>query len=112
MTQKHQAWVELYEYASYGGRILSVVGEKGSELGDYRRISVQGRAFNDVMSSARFHLPEGVIYRLYKALNFKQNEGYLDLAGTGEVREIEDFTLINFNGTRFENGISSSRCVS
>ena len=103
------AWVDLYEYANFGGRVMSLVSEKGSALADYRRISVQGRAFNDVASSVRFQLPEGVAYRLFKDRNFRGK--FLELGGTGEVREFHDFALINFGGTLFENGISSSRYV-
>lgn len=104
ITDTREAWVDLYEHDNFSGRCLSLRGKKFTSFRNYSRISVHGGAFNDKVSSARFQLPPGEVYRLFEHRNFEGS--HFDLQGTGAIAEIRNFHTLNF-GDR----VSSSRFV-
>jgi hypothetical protein len=107
-TDAH-AWVDLFEDEEFRGRRLSVIGRGEASISDYGKISVQGRSFDDTVSSVRFQLPRGWTYRLYKYKGYElsgNNRDYIDLQGTGAVEEIAAFR--NEKKT-FGDSVSSSR---
>jgi hypothetical protein len=67
---------------------------------------VEGASFNDAVSSARWQIPDGRVYRLYAARGYDEAERVLDLEGNGRVREIADFKSRSFN-----DRVSSSRWI-
>lgn len=106
-----KAWIDLFEEPKFGGRRLSILGEKESGIADYGKIFVQGGDFNDKVSSVKYQIPSGYVYRLYKDKAFKGNrlgEDFLELVGTGRVKMTEDFRA---ESEKFENKISSSRFI-
>jgi hypothetical protein len=116
-TQEHpetvdklaDAWIELFEHKDLEGRRLTVRGRSESKIEDYNKVRVQGGSFNDKVSSARFQLPAGQIYRLYKDTRFRGDtpgKHFVDLVGTGKVETIRNFAQIDFG-----DKVSSSRYV-
>jgi hypothetical protein len=101
-----EAWIDLFDHTDFQGRRLRVRGRTGADHRDYGRIAVEGRSFDDAVSSARWQLPEGGVYRLYAAPGYREDEGVLDLEGTGRVEEIR-----SFKARRFNDRVSSSRWV-
>ena len=104
ITQLNQAWVELYDDNTFTDRRLTV---NGSSLGisNYKNITVEGqRGFGDKVSSARYMIPTGYIYRLYENDSYKGKT--LDLVGTGQIEEIADF-----NSRGFNDKVSSSKFI-
>lgn len=102
-------WIELHERPGFDGRCLSVFGPAEANIPDYSRIYVQGGDFDPVVSSVRFQLRPGAVYRLFRAPGFQGTVAgvdYLDLVGTGDVVEVPDLTLDAF---RFAYRIRSSR---
>jgi hypothetical protein len=104
VTKPQDGWMELFEDTYFGGRFLTITGEKESSITDYGKIRVQGSGFNDKVSSAKFQLPAGATYRLFKDKDFKGK--LIDLVGTGNVEEIADFKT-----RKIERKVSSSRFV-
>jgi hypothetical protein len=102
-------WLDLFEHDRFRGRRLSVVGTSRASIADYETINVQGDAFNDKVSSARWHLPTGSTYRLFRERNFRlsgNQRDFIDLAGTGKVEEIRDFSE---HKASFGDCVSSSK---
>lgn len=108
VTQAQDAWIDLFEHPEYNGRRLTLLGTKDDSLRDYDHIAVQGGTFNDLVSSARWQIPEGRTYRLFADAHFQEGSGFLDLVGDGTVREIEDFRTLR---PKFNDRVSSSRYV-
>ncbi len=111
--EPHESWIDLYEHNTFQGRCLSLRGNKDVKLRDYRRINVEGHPFNDLISSVRFQLPRGKVYRLYEHRNF--NGQFVDLVGTGRVVEIPDFKQFpasNGEMINFGDRVSSSDFIS
>ncbi|HSG81505.1 MAG TPA: hypothetical protein VLC48_04585 [Gemmatimonadota bacterium] len=103
------AWIELFEHKDFEGRRLTVLGRSESKIEDYDKVRVQGGSFNDKVSSVRFQIPAGQVYRLYKDARFrgdKPGKDYIDLEGTGKVETISDLAQMNFG-----DKVSSSRYV-
>lgn len=109
ITQIQDAWVDLYEHPDFQGRRLSIIGLKDEDLPDYDRISVQGSTFEDKVSSARWQVPEGRVYRLFERRGFDDRGRTLDLAGDGAVHEIANFRKLS---PKFNDVVSSSRYIS
>jgi hypothetical protein len=105
LTDMNKAWIELFEHENFDGRWLSIRGEGDSTLKDYRQISVRRKSFNDKVSSARFQIPNGKVYRLFQDRDFKGKSFVLE--GTGEVEEIQD--LKDFKKRDFGDEVSSSK---
>jgi hypothetical protein len=111
LTDPRLGWIELYEHDSYRGKRLTILGDRDASIGDYDGIFVEGGDFNDKVSSVRFHLPKNVTYRLYKDREFrgtKKGTDFIDLRGTGRVREIKDLKKAP---QKFGDKVSSSRYV-
>jgi len=113
VTKINDAWIELFEDREFRGKRLNIVGNRDSDsrFPDYNAIQVQGIGFDNALSSARFQLPRGSKYRLFKEKNFvgnRPNIDFVDLDGTGEVVEIPRFGDAPF---KFDERVSSSRYV-
>ena len=103
------SWVDLFEHDHFRGRRLSVIGTSGTDIASYDAINVQGDAFNEKVSSARWLLPAGTRYRLFREQNFRLSGGnrdHVDLNGTGKIEEIRDFKK---HTSSFGDCVSSSR---
>jgi len=93
------AWVELYQDINWQNRSL-MIDYKDRHLEYYKDFNlVEG--FNDKTSSARWTLPSGYRYTLFKDSNFGQPVVYY-LVGTGTFNDISDLDVPGF-------GISSAR---
>ncbi len=86
ITGINDAWVDMFEHDRFAGRRLSIIGKRDSRIPHFGRISVQGSAFENKVSSVRFQIPVGYDYVLYKDRNFQGDA--LVLHGTGYVEEI------------------------
>ncbi|MGD9850889.1 MAG: hypothetical protein AB7T38_06465 [Nitrospirales bacterium] len=104
ITQLNQAWVELFDDNTFKDRRLTVDGSS-TGIGNYKNITVEGqRGFGDKVSSARYMIPSGYVYRLYEHDSYKGKT--LDLVGTGRIEEIADF-----NSRGFNDKVSSSKFI-
>jgi hypothetical protein len=104
INQLSQAWVELFGDNTFKDRRLTISGTSGG-ISNYKDITVEGqRGFGDKVSSARYLIPAGYVYRLYEHDSYKGKT--LDLIGTGRVEEITDF-----NSQGFNDKVSSSTFV-
>ena len=104
ITQLNQAWVELFDDNTFKDRRLTLNGSSPG-IGNYNNITVEGqRGFGDKVSSARYMIPFGHVYRLYEHDSYKGKT--LDLVGTGRIEEIADF-----NSRGFNDKVSSSTFV-
>jgi len=99
-------WIELYEHPNFKGRRLTILGTQDGELTDYRKLAVQGGRLDNQVSSVRFQLPPGIVYRLFDGAGFKGESA--DLAGTGGVVSWPD---LRDNLPRLADRVSSSRFV-
>ncbi|MGH7553680.1 MAG: hypothetical protein ACREMQ_11705, partial [Longimicrobiales bacterium] len=102
-----RAWIELFEHAGFHGRRLTIRGVRNSRLEDYGNILVDGSGFDDKVSAARFRIPAGQTYRLFRDSNFRGGSAgadFFDLVGTGAVVEIDNLS----GGRRFGDRVSSS----
>ena len=104
-----EAWVDLFEHTGFAGRRLSIIGTKDSAIRHYGKISVQGTAFDDLISSARWQIQKGTRYVMYEHRNYKGRR--LTLRGTGRVEEISNFGMakIGSHTVDFNDKVSSSR---
>jgi hypothetical protein len=84
------AWVELYEGPHLEGATLTLrdLAARGT-LENYKRVRVGGRHFGDRARSARYQLPVGAKYTLYRHHGFK--DPIIELRGTGRVEHEPDF---------------------
>lgn len=104
INQLNQAWVELFDDNTFKDRRLTVNGSS-SGISNYKNITVDGqRGFGDKVSSARYMIPPGYVYRLYEHDSYKGKT--LDLVGTGRIEEIP-----NFKSRGFNDKVSSSKFV-
>lgn len=102
-------WVDLFEHDRFRGRRLSVIGMADASIPRYDEINVQGEGLDEKVSSARWQLPAGTTYRLFRARDFQlngSNRDFIDLVGTGAVEEIENFAD---HKASFGDCVSSSR---
>lgn len=109
LPDDEHAWVDLFENEDFLGRRLSVIGDDAASIPDYSKISVQGRGFDDTVSSVRYQLPVGWTYRLYRHKGYQlsgNNRDYIDLEGTGAVEALAAFSD---EKKTFGNCVSSSR---
>ncbi|MBF9018652.1 MULTISPECIES: hypothetical protein [unclassified Oceanispirochaeta] len=91
-----ESWIDLFEHDTFEGRRLSITAGSGGILGNYDNISVEGSSgFNDKVSSVRYQLPEGVVYKLYQHSNYEGS--YITLTGNGEVEEISNLRDLSFS---------------
>jgi len=96
--------IELYEDENFSGHILSLYGENELNLSDYADVHAQEIPFNDKVSSIRYQIPEGYIYRLYEMSDFSGKS--IDLVGTGKFENMDDLQKLDF-----DNRISSSQII-
>ncbi len=108
ITLVQDGWIDLFEHSKFAGRRLTILGTKDENIADYGRISVQGSTFDDIVSSARWQIPEGYVYRLYADARYGEDRGFLDLEGDGRVHEIANFKALR---PGFNDRVSSSRYV-
>jgi hypothetical protein len=84
-------WVDLFERSDFTGHRFSVFGPEEGRIEEYRQRFAQGTAFDDTVVSARFCLPAGTTYRLFRDAGCSDAAGpdaCFDLVGTGSVVEI------------------------
>lgn len=60
------ACCELYEHPFFGGRFLKLYADSICDIPTFKRIKVQGKSFNDKLSSLRFKLPSSYKLVLYE----------------------------------------------
>ncbi len=99
------AWVELYDSAGFMGRsiMLDYADHNLRDYSDFAGIE----AFDNAASSVIYAIPNGYKLRLYS--DKKQEGGFLDLDGNGEVGRIADFSQITLaNGEPADNTFSSA----
>ncbi len=95
ISRTEEGWIELFDDKNFTDRRLSLYG-RSDPIADYKTITVEGqRGFGDKVSSGRYQLPRGTVYRLYQDDHFGGT--YRDLVGTGHVEEIPDFQALGFN---------------
>ena len=104
IEEMNAGWIELYEHPKMEGRRLTIRGvSSNAQISNYEDITVERKkGFNDKISSIRYQLPKGTVYRLYTHDNYKRP--YFDLVGTGQVKENPDLFI-----ERFHDRVSSSR---
>ena len=84
ITSMDEAWIELYDDSGFDDRRL-VIDSFPREYRDYKTVTVESqRGFGDKVSSVRWQLPAGRVYRLYQHDNFRGD--VFELVGTGEDR--------------------------
>jgi hypothetical protein len=91
VVEPARGWIDLFEDKEYGGHCLSLLGRAGNDFRSYEHVHVEGAHFNDKVSSVRFQLPAGSVYRLYQDSEYAGP--HFDLSGTGRVVEIPDLGL-------------------
>jgi hypothetical protein len=96
--------IELYEDENFSGHILSLYGENELNLSDYADVQAQEIPFNNKVSSVRYQIPEGYIYRLYEMSDFSGKS--IDLVGTGKFENMDDLQKLDF-----DNRVSSSQLI-
>ncbi len=91
ITHKADAWIDLFEHNTYGGRSLTLLGA-ARNIRDYGRIRVQGAHFDNKVSSIRCQLAPGDTYCLYQHRHYNNSRAgkTLRLTGTGAIQEIPD----------------------
>ena len=62
---------ELYEHGFFGGRCLKLYADVVTEIPTFKKIKVQGKSFNDKVSSLRFQLPANYKLTLFEHEYFK-----------------------------------------
>ncbi len=93
-------WVDLFERSDFTGHRFSVLAPGEGRIDDYRQRFAQGSAFDDTVVSARFCLPAGVKYRLFREAgcpNAPGTDGSFDLVGTGGVVEVARIEALSPN---------------
>jgi len=109
VTDPRHGWIDLFEHRQFAGRRLSLLGGRGGRIPHYGKITVQGSTFENLVSSARWQLPRGTSYVLYRKRDFASPK--LVLTGTGKVEAIPDLSRAPRGGgtTDFKDAVSSSR---
>jgi hypothetical protein len=92
------------EDENFSGHILSLYGENELNLSDYADVQAQEIPFNNKVSSVRYQIPEGYIYRLYEMSDFSGKS--IDLVGTGKFENMDDLQKLDF-----DNRVSSSQLI-
>ena len=101
VTRLEDGWIELHEHEEFRGRRLTIHGDCDSLLEDYSKITVQDGDFDRTVSSVKWQLPQGAVYRLFQKKKFGGRT--LDLEGTGAVESIPDLA-----GRQFGDMVASS----
>jgi hypothetical protein len=87
------------------------VRTRRGRIEEYRQRFAQGTAFDDTVVSARFCLPAGTTYRLFRDAGCSDTAGpdaCFDLVGTGSVEEIPRLEVMH---PAFGRGVRSSSVV-
>jgi hypothetical protein len=107
VTEIEDGWIDLYDDPNFHGRRLTIFGTQDASIPDYGDINVQARGFGDRVSSVRYQLPAGEVYRLYRDSGFrpKDTRKSIALVGDGAVHEIPDLNALG----GFSDQVSSSR---
>lgn len=92
VTRLMDGWIELFEKKFFDGRYLTIRGADVHDITDFGEIRVQGSGFDGKIRSARWQLPEGVRYRLFREKHFKRKTW--DLEGAGTICEIADLKAL------------------
>jgi hypothetical protein len=109
LPDDRHGWVDLFEHDGFRGRRLSVFNGQPASIPDYTKLNVQGNNLDDAVSSARWQLPPGRTYRIYREKRFRlsgNNRDYIDLEGTGRIEQIANFAK---RKATFGDCVSSSR---
>jgi hypothetical protein len=84
-------WIDLFQRSDFTGHRFSILAPGESRIDEYRQRFAQGVSFDDTVVSARFRLPAGANYRLFREPGCPAGAGaggFFDLQGTGSVVEI------------------------
>jgi len=84
-------WVDLFERSDFTGHRFSVFSPEEGRVEEYQQRFAQGSPFDDTVVSARFCLPPGTTYRLFRDAGCPAGaapDAFFDLRGNGSVVEI------------------------
>jgi hypothetical protein len=91
------AWVELFDKPGLQGATLALRDlEATGTLPDYRDVRVHARHFEGRVRSARYQIPAGWRYVLYRKRHFK--DPLIALGGTGGVEHEPNFDALRIGG--------------
>lgn len=91
ITRIEDAWIDLFEDKKIKGHRLSLYGIKNSDIPDYEKVYAQGRRLKGKISSARYLIPKGYVYRLFTGENYKGP--YFDLIGSGQLEIVDELNM-------------------
>jgi len=83
------AMCECYEHRYFTGRCLLLHSDSILEIESFKKIKVQGKKFNDKLSSLRFQLPKSHKIQFFEHEYFKGKK--TEFKGTGKVELIPEF---------------------
>lgn len=90
-------WVELFEDRNFLGRRLTLRNRDEASIPNFGAVSVQGKGFDDKISSLRFFAPAGTTLALYEKKNFDPSGNKVELAGTGTVQSVPNLDAFGFD---------------
>ena len=102
------SWVELFEDRNFQGRRLTLRNREEANIPNFGKISVQGKGFDDKISSLRFFAPVGSSLVLYQHKNFNANGRQVAFNGTGLVVEVPN---LDAHGFQMDDEGSSMRFI-
>lgn len=85
ISSVRSACCELFEHLDFSGRLLKLYADSVCEIPTFKKIKVQGKSFNDKVSSLRIKLPSNYKLVLFEHENYKGRQ--TAFSGTGKVLE-------------------------
>lgn len=90
-------WVELFEDRNFLGRRLTLRNREEASIPNFGAVSVQGKGFDDKISSLRFFAPVGSTLVLYEEKNFDPNGRKVEFPGTGATVRVPNLDAFGFD---------------
>jgi len=87
------AVIECYEHRYFKGRCLLLYANTIHEIESFKKIKVQGKKFNDKLSSLKYQIPKTYKIILYEHEYYKGKR--TEFLGTGKVKLIPVFNKFN-----------------
>lgn len=94
----HDIRIELFEHSNFNGDCLRLYGNEINQIGDFGKIFVRGKSFNDKISSMRILLPDNKKIVLWVDIDFMGLS--LEFSGTNGLQEI---AFLNSVGDQFSS---------
>ncbi|MFQ5584036.1 MAG: hypothetical protein ACE5GL_06335 [Calditrichia bacterium] len=91
VTRIEEARIDLFEDKNIKGHRLSLYGIKNSDIPNYEKVYAQGQRMKGKISSARYLIPEGYVYRLFTGENYEGR--YFDLVGSGQLEIVDELNI-------------------